>query len=140
MVLIDYFRRQRENYRRRLAAERRNIDNYQQKVDELDQLYEEMRTKKQEFQDQERAYRDIARHNYADWSGDVYKNRFREKMQGSLIEDAVKPTIRAIDDNLDELNNQKTQYQNRINNTRGVIGYLESGINSLTTQIENLFN
>lgn len=140
IAAIRVLQDRRARHRARVSEAERNMTEFQANIDDLDRLYNEMREMKDQYQDQRRFYLDILNTYYPEWAGEVHTNRYSIKLSSNIINDSLSPTIQKIDQNLDELNRKKTYYQNRISETRGLIGQLESVINSIGTEIENFFN
>lgn len=89
-----------------------------------------------------KGYRDhvntFSNENLENFKGNLYKNSYKTKMS-SLVAD-YNTVIENIDLNMDKLNTLKTQYENKAYQCNGLIGYLQSTVNSLVHQIENWAN
>lgn len=138
--MIEEIKRRIRNYENQIAQDRANISDYRTKIDEIDQLYQDMRQEKESLSDLKRQLNQLANENYENWQGDIHRQQYIPRVKDQLISGSLTTTIRNVDDNIDALNRAKTEFENRINRTEGVIGHLEGLVNSAWTSIENLMN
>lgn len=111
---------------------------YQKKAKEIDKVYQELKEKKDSMKTLKRELKDFKNDKYDSWKGVLWKEEYKGAVQkvvtsyGTVIDD--------IDTNLDNLNLEKTRYENLANEKWGLVGRLASTVNSLITQIENWTN
>lgn len=67
---------------------------------------------------------------------------YKDKYIGSMAEliDGYQKVIDRIDANMDALNMEVVKYENKANEMFGIIGNIQSRINTLSHRIENWFN
>lgn len=127
------------SYKAKINEEKSRLEEYKDKASKLDDLYERLKVRKNEMKDLKKSLKSFSENPYDYFEGKVYDNRYRDSIQG-LVENDYKNMIDIIDDNLDEINNKKTYYENQIHESKWIIGNFISALNSIQTQIENWFN
>ena len=70
--------------------------------------------------------------------GNLWKSDYKNEVEAVVT--SYDTVINDIDTNMDNLNLEKTRYENLANDCYGLIGRLASTINSLLTQIANCVN
>lgn len=111
---------------------------YEKKAKEIDKVYQELKDKKDSMKTLKKDLKDFKNDKYDSWKGVLWKEEYKDAVQnvvtsyGTVIDD--------IDTNLDNLNLEKTKYENLANARWGLAGNLASTVNSLITQIENWAN
>lgn len=140
MGLIDELKSRIQQYQNTIEDDRQRIDEYNQKITEIEQIYKDMKIEKEQLISEKSDVQAVANESYSNWTGNLYDNEYEPILEDDLLNGSLKATIRAIDENLDALNDAKTRFENKINRTEGIIGTLEAGVNSLWNEVENLLN
>jgi uncharacterized coiled-coil DUF342 family protein len=140
MGLLEDLRSSLDSYNASLAKERSKVSEYQVKVDAIDELYDELKEKKETMKQHKDEVKTFSDQEYTNWKGDLFSNSYKNKIQDELIGESYEKVIGDIDSNLDALRDKRTSYENKILSSKGVIGSLEAGINSLGNSIAKLFN
>lgn len=131
---------QKSRYSSNLESEQSNLEYYRAKADALDDIYQRLKEKKKLMKAQKKTMNTFANENYETFKGNTYLNRYQNDLKSELVDNQYNNIITIIDENLDTINNERTRYENLCYNSKGIIGKLESSINSLVTQIENWVN
>ena len=105
---------------------------------DIDSVYDRMRQDKSVMQDYYEEIKRFYKEKFDKFDGDVYDSRYKIYIE-QLVAD-YKKTIKNIDINMDRLNTEKARYENEAYRCNGLIGYLQSAINSIAHQIENWTN
>ena len=89
-----------------------------------------------------KGYRDsvktFAKEKFTTFKGKLYSDNYKARTDALIS--SYKTLINNLDTNMDRLNNVVAQYENKAYQCNGLIGYLESSINSLVHTIENWVN
>ncbi|EJO5346369.1 DUF5082 family protein [Clostridium botulinum] len=128
------------SYKKKLSEETYKLEMYQEKVDALYSLYERMKKKKEEMKYLKKSLENFVNESYEYWHGNVFNNRYTNNVKESLLQNGYSKMVTIIDNNLDEINNKKTYYENLIYESKGIIGKFEACINSVETHIVNWVN
>lgn len=123
-----------------ISAERANLSNYQAKIAEIDAIYKTLKGQKKSMKELKKDVKNFGEQKYSHWEGNVFKTKYQEKLESQIIEGGYEVVIGEIDTNLDALNTAKTEYENKVLASQGLIGVLAAGINSLINAIENFVN
>ena len=123
-----------------ISAERANLSNYQAKIAEIDAIYQTLKGQKKSMKELKKDVKSFGEQSYPYWQGNVFKTKYQEKLDSQIIEGGYEVVIGEIDTNLDALNTAKTEYENKVLASQGLIGVLAAGINSLINAIENFVN
>ncbi|WP_195268325.1 DUF5082 family protein [Eubacterium sp. 1001713B170207_170306_E7] len=123
-----------------ISAERANLSNYQAKIAEIDAIYQTLKGQKKSMKELKKDVKSFGEQSYPYWQGNVFKTKYQEKLDSQIIEGGYEAVIGEIDTNLDALNTAKTEYENKVLASQGLIGVLAAGINSLINAIENFVN
>lgn len=123
-----------------ISAERANLSSYQAKIAEIDAIYQMLKGQKTSMKDLKKDVKTFGEQKYSYWEGNVFKTKYKEKLESQVIEGGYEVVISEIDTNLDALNTAKTEYENKVFASQGIIGVLAAGINSLLNAIENFVN
>lgn len=137
---LESLKRKRSEYRKKLAEEKAKLDEYRKKAEALDDLYKKMKEKKSDMKSLDKDLKSFSDESYPYWQGNVFRNRYEVKVKTDLIDDGYDKMIDIIDANLDEINNERTRYENLVYESNGIIGRIEESINSIITRIENWVN
>jgi uncharacterized coiled-coil DUF342 family protein len=137
---LESLKRRRSEYRKKLAEEKAKLDEYRKKAEALDDLYKKMKEKKSDMKGLDKDLKSFSDESYPYWQGNVFRNRYEVKVKTDLIDDGYDKMIDIIDANLDEINNERTRYENLVYESNGIIGRIEESINSIITRIENWVN
>lgn len=140
MSLLEDLKGRIQQYQATIEDDRQRIEEYSQKISEIDQIYQAMNDEKELLSDEKRAVQTLANETYSNWTGDLHSNEYEPKLEEDILNGSLQVTIRAIDENMDALNDAKTRFENKISRTQGIIGTLEAGINSMWNEVENLMN
>ncbi|MBM6614780.1 DUF5082 family protein [Desemzia sp. RIT804] len=140
MGLIDDLKNRIWQYQNTIDDDRQRIDEYNQKITEIERIYNDMKSEKDNLINEKSAVQAVANESYNNWNGNLYANEYEPMLVDDVLNGSLQLTIRAIDENLDALNDAKTRFENKISRTEGIIGTLEAGINSLWNEVENLMN
>lgn len=105
---------------------------------DIDSVYDRMRQDKSVMQDYYEEIKRFYKEKFDKFDGVVYDSRYKIYIE-QLVADYEK-TIKNIDINMDRLNTEKARYENEAYRCNGLIGYLQSAINSIAHQIENWTN
>lgn len=105
---------------------------------DIDSVYDRMRQDKSVMQDYYEEIKRFYKEKFDKFDGDVYDSRYKIYIE-QLVAD-YKKTVKNIDINMDRLNTEKARYENEAYRCNGLIGYLQSAINSIAHQIENWTN
>ncbi|KYG26016.1 DUF5082 family protein [Alkalihalobacillus trypoxylicola] len=109
------------------------------KIAQLDVIIQDFAQFKSDMQDHRNKFRQLANENYDQWQGRLF-NMSQQNMRANLEFTTLRDYINKVDDNLDELNNERMRLQNQIYSTEGLMGTIKSGMNWLSTKISNLLN
>lgn len=140
MGLIDDIKERIRQYENTIADDRQRINEYNGKIQDIDRIYNEMKIEKDNLVTEKSHVRTLSNETYANWKGDLHSNEYEPLLVDDVLNGSLQTTIRAIDENLDALNDAKTRFENKINRTEGIIGTLQAGVNSLWNEVENLLN
>lgn len=139
-MLLESLKNQIDSYKKKLSEEAAKVAVYKEKVDALNSLYERMKKKKEEMKSLKNSLKSFVDESYDYWQGNVYIYRYENNVRQELLENDYGKMLTIIDDNLDEINNQRTVYGNLIYESNGIIGSFQSCINSIATRIQNWTN
>lgn len=137
---IEKLKYESNSYRAKLSEETYNLKIYEKKAKSLYDLYHRMKKMKEEMKDLKNLLKSFADEPYEYWQGNVFNTRYKNNVKEELIQNGYSKAIDIIDNNLDEINNKRTYYENLIYESEGIIGKFEACINSIETQIINWFN
>jgi chromosome segregation ATPase len=140
LKLLESLKMDVESYKKKLSEEAYRMEGYQKKVDVLDSLYKKMKEKKEDMESLQKSLKSFANETYEYWLGNVFNNRYEKNVREELLINGYGKMMTMIDDNLDEINNKRTYYENLIYESKGIIGNVQSCINSVATHIENWVN
>ncbi|MFD1850863.1 DUF5082 family protein [Oceanobacillus bengalensis] len=109
------------------------------KIQRIESIIGEFTNFKSDLIDHRNDVKIVANKDYTYWQGDLFDN-YHDEIKDQLVNDSLKEYIRSIDDNLDNLNNEKMRLENEVYSTEGLIGSIKSALNWLGTKIDNLLN
>ena len=135
---LDSLKSSLDRKRNELKQRQREKKSYLSKAEEIDTLYDSLCDDKESLIRHRNSVRDFARENYKTFSGNLHKNTYYAQMECML--NNYKTVINRLDENIDRLNTQKAYYENQAYECNGIIGHLQSAINSLVHEIENWTN
>lgn len=138
MSVLDSLQSRLASARAELEAKKRQAEAYRTKAQEIGTVYEELKEKKNSMKTLKSNVEDFKDEKYDAWQGNLWKQEY--KGSGEKVVASYDTVIQEIDTNMDNLNLEKTRYENLANDCYGIIGRLASTINSLLTQIENCVN
>lgn len=138
MSVLDSLQSSLASARAELEAKKRQAETYRAKAQEIGTVYEELKEKKNSMKTLKSNVEDFKDEKYDAWQGNLWKQEY--KGSGEKVVASYDTVIQEIDTNMDNLNLEKTRYENLANDCYGIIGRLASTINSLLTQIENCVN
>lgn len=130
----DYSRTQRE-----LLACTNELGILRGKIAEIDQIIEDFVQFKSDLREHRSEFKQLNNESYDLWQGELF-DQYQGDAKADLYSSSLKDYISKVDDNLDNLNNERMRLQNEIYSTEGLIGNLKSAINWLSTKISNLLN
>lgn len=130
----DYSRKEQE-----LQACTNELGVLQGKIAEIDQIIEDFTQFKSDLREHRSEFKQLADESYDLWQGELYEQH-QDDMKADLYSSSLKEYISKVDDNLDNLNNERMRLQNEVYSTEGLIGNIKSAINWLSTKISNLLN
>lgn len=125
-------------YRSKINEEKSRLEEYKEKASKLDDLYEKLKVKKNQMKELKKSLKSFSKKDYDYFEGNVFDYRYKSNIK-ELVEHDYKTMIDIIDDNLDEINNKRTYYENQIHESKGIIGNFISTLNSIQRRIENWF-
>lgn len=137
---LDSLKSKQNSYKKDLSEEKANLEMYQEKVDALDSLYDKMKDKKEEMESLKKSLKSFVNESYDHWKGNVFNDRYETHVRDELLENGYGKMMTIIDNNLDEINSEKRYYQNLIYQSKGIIGDLQSVLNSIAVKIQNWVN
>ncbi|MBP1043048.1 DUF5082 family protein [Vagococcus sp. BWB3-3] len=140
MGLLEELNKSLRNYRKNLEVERGKVTEYQKKVDDIAEIYEAMKEKKKLMTEQKKSVKTFVSENHVYWKGNLLTDDYQKPVKSGLVNSGYTTIITDIDNNLDELRNKKTEYENKILSSKGIMGSIESSINSLGNSIAKLLN
>lgn len=138
MSVLDSLQSSLASARAELEAKKRQAEAYRAKAQEIGMVYEELKEKKKSMRTLKSNVEDFKDTKYDAWKGNLWKQEY--KGSGEKVVASYDTVIQEIDTNMDNLNLEKTRYENLANDCYGIIGRLASTINSLLAQIENCVN
>ena len=138
MSVLDSLQSSLASARAELEAKKRQAEAYRAKAQEIGTVYEELKEKKKSMRTLKSNVEDFKDTKYDAWKGNFWKQEY--KGSGEKVVASYDTVIQEIDTNMDNLNLEKTRYENLANDCYGIIGRLASTINSLLAQIENCVN
>lgn len=137
---LENLKRELSSNKKKLSEETVKMEGDQKKADVLNSLYKKMKKKKEEMEALQKSLKNFSGKSYEYWQGNVFNSRYENYVKQELLRNGYGKMLSIIDDNLDEINNKRTYYENQIYKSKGIIGNLHAGINSIVTSIENLMN
>lgn len=115
------------------------VTSLNERIQRIEQIIDEFANFKNDLIDHRKDVKILANRDYAYWQGDLFDD-YHHEIKDEVVNNSLKEYIRSIDDNLDNLNNEKMRLQNQVYDTQGIIGNIKSALNWLSTKIENLLN
>lgn len=126
------------NKKGQLLAKQNEKQGYLNTASDIGVIYDRLAEDKRVIREYRNSVKTFVREKFDTFSGDLYSNSYKTKMEDLISKyDSV---ISNIDINMDRLNSVRAQYENKAYKCNGVIGYLQSAINSLVHEIENWVN
>lgn len=126
------------SFRNQLAAKKAEKQRYLDTAADIKVVYDRMAEDKKLIKEYRNAVQRFLKERFDTFKGDLYKESYKTKLSELLSDyDTV---IGNIDTNMDRLNTARAQYENKAYACNGVIGYLQSSVNSLIHTIENWVN
>lgn len=107
-------------------------------ADKIKKIYERMVEDKKLIKSYRNGVKNFQKENYNTFKGYLHENLYIVKIDELLA--YYDTVIKNIDTNMDRLNTTRAEYENKAYQCNGVIGYLQSLINSLLHEIENCIN
>lgn len=138
MSVLDSLNSRLSSARAEMDATKRKAEEYRRKAREIDAVYDELTEKKRSMKSLKKELEDFEDENYNTWIGNLWKINYKSTVENVVI--SYDTVISAIDTNMDNLNLERTRYENLANDCYGLIGRLASTINSLLTEIANWVN
>ena len=126
------------NKKNQLSSKRAEKQRYLGIASDVRAIYNRMAEDKRTIKGYKDSVSSFSKEKYDLFKGKQYGDVYRSKME-ALISN-YNTVISNLDSNMDRLNNVVAQYENKAYQCNGLIGYLESSINSLAHTIENWFN
>lgn len=99
-----------------------------------------MKEKKKTMEEHKKEVKTFSDKEYTNWTGNLFSNNYKKKIQDELIGESYEQIISDIDSNLDTLRDKRTSFENKILSSKGVIGSIEASINSIGNSIAKLLN
>lgn len=140
MDLLEDLKKSLSSYNTHLAEERSKEAEYSSKVDAIDLIYKDMKEKKKTMEEHKKEVKTFSDKEYTNWTGNLFSNNYKKKIQDELIGESYEQIISDIDSNLDTLRDKRTSFENKILSSKGVIGSIEASINSIGNSIAKLLN
>lgn len=138
MSVLDSLNASLASARAQMEEIKRKAEGYRKKADEIGTVYEQLKEKKNSMKTLKSDLKDFKDEKYDSWKGNLWKSDYKNEVEAVVT--SYDTVINDIDTNMDNLNLEKTRYENLANDCYGLIGRLASTINSLLTQIANCVN
>lgn len=123
-----------------VSAQQANIAGLQTKIAAIDALYQTLKGQKESMNTLKKDVNTMADEEHEFWKGNLIKTKYQEPLKSNVVEGGYATIVTQIDTNLDALNTAKTECENQILASQGLIGQLAAGINTLINAIENFVN
>lgn len=121
-----------------LANKQKEKQGYFNMAAEIGEVYERLVDDKKIIKVYRDSVKTFLNENYGTFNGNLHSEVYKVQLKSLINEYNV--VINNIDINMDRLNTLRAQYENKAYSCDGVIGYLESSINTLTHTIQNWVN
>lgn len=113
-------------------------ESYLEEAKKVKEIYDELRKIKSEFVKQKKAVASKKDEYDDSWTGNLHDTKFVTPT-GDLIS-YFNSSIKAMDENIDELLIKINEYENKALEMDGLIGQLEILLNNISGWIESFFN
>lgn len=138
METLDDFKNAFDSYRKQLAAKRVEWRKCMNIANEIGAVYDRMADDKKAMKEYRNSFKGFANETYGTFRGHLYLESYKVSTKALLKDyDAV---ISNIDTNMDRLNLERCKYENKASECWGMIGWLETQINTVAHTIENWIN
>lgn len=124
--------------RQQLAAKKAEKQRYLGMASDVRAVYNRMAEDKKTIKGYRDSVKTFAKEKFTTFKGKLYSDTYKSRTD-TLIAN-YNTVISNLDTNMDRLNTVVAQYENKAYQCNGLIGYLESSINSLVHTIENWVN
>lgn len=138
MADLESIKASLRNYRNQLAEKQAEKQKYLNIADDIGAVYERMADAKALIQSYRKSVKTFRLEPFDTFKGNLYSESYKVQLD-ALIDD-YDLVISNIDTNMDRLNTERTQYENKAYMCNGFIGNLQASINSLVNTIENWVN
>lgn len=135
---LEFLHQQLSSLQQRLANKRAERQRYLDIASDIGDIYNRMAADKRSLKTYRDSVKDFSREKFDLFSGDLYKNQYKTCI-GDLIGD-YNTVISNFDTNMDRLNSVRSQYESKAYECGGIIGALQSQINTIVRQIQNWVN
>lgn len=121
-----------------ISSARSKKEGYLEEAKKVKEIYDELRKIKSEFVKQKKAVASKKDEHDDSWTGNLHDTKFVTPT-GDLIS-YFNSSIKAMDENIDELLIKINEYENKALEMDGLIGQLEILLNNISGWIESFFN
>lgn len=121
-----------------ISSARSKKEGYLEEAKKVKEIYDELRKIKSEFVKQKKAVASKKDEHDDSWTGNLHDTKFVTPA-GNLIS-YFDSSIKAMDDNIDELLIKINEYENKALEMDGLIGQLGILLNNISGWIESFFN
>ncbi|WP_040214957.1 DUF5082 family protein [Clostridium polynesiense] len=138
MATLDDLKSSLAEIKSQLKDKEKERKRYLAIASDIDAVYERLAEDKKIMKGYRDSVKDFSKESYDDFKGNLYKNSYQNSVS-DLVEN-YNEVISNIDANMDALNLEKANYENKASRCYGLIGSFESAVNSLVHRIENWVN
>lgn len=135
---LDSLKASLNSFRKALEEKNAEKQRYLNIAAEIGNVYDRMADDKAIIKEYKGRVKDFSKEKFDKFKGNLYKEVYKAKMEELL--DGYDIVIKNIDANMDRLNTLRAEYENKAYKCNGLIGYLQSSINSVVHTIENWVN
>lgn len=135
---IELLKQQLRNLQRKLANKKAEKQKYLDIARNIGDIYNRMAADKAVMKTYRDSVKTFSNEKIDTFSGDLYKTQYKQGMT-DLVSD-YNTVISNFDTNMDRLNTVRSQYESKAYECGGIIGALQSQINTIVRQIQNWVN
>ena len=138
MEELELIKKNLKKYNKQISQNKAKQQEYKNTVNSITEIYDRMLEDKETIISYKNSLKDFSNEEFDKFKGKLYKDIYRKKIENII--DNYNTVIKNIDSNLDNLNNVRAQYESKMYQCNGALGYLQSMANSLARKIENWTN
>ncbi len=138
METLEDFKNAFDSYKRQLAAKLAERRKYMNIANEIGAVYDRMADDKKAMKEYRNGLKSFANEPYDTFRGKLYLESY--KVSTKALAKDYDVVIGNIDTNMDRLNLARCKYENMAYECDGVIGWLETQINTVSHTIQNWIN